>query len=79
MQERPKTQYGLLDIEFVSIEQFRWVEATQYQSKINLSTITSDIVLRVSFYDGSFDTELCPIVYSQELQVAIEDVQSALK
>ena len=37
-----------------------------------------DLTLRVSFYDSSLDTEMCPVIYSEEKEAKAHEVRTNL-
>ena len=67
MNEQPS--YGIFDIEYVNIEELRWNEIPALAAKVNLPQLVDDLQLRVSFFDSSLDTEMCPVNYSSEREV----------
>lgn len=59
-------------MEFVRIQGMRWSEIAQLTSRRDIGQPEADFALRVSFFDSSLDTEMCPIVYSAERMVSAQ-------
>ncbi len=45
-------------------------------SKVNLAEATDNLILRLSFYESSLDTETCPVIYSAEKEITASEIVS---
>ena len=62
----------------MNIEGLCWSEIVPLKSKHDLPQFMEDLTLRVSFYDSSLDTEMCPVIYSEEKEFKAHDVRNNL-
>ena len=44
--------------------------------KIDTLYATENLIVRLSFYDASLDTEMCPVIYSAEKEILASDIAS---
>jgi len=45
-------------------------------SKVNFEQATDNLIIRLSFYESSLDTETCPIIYSAEKEITASEIVS---